>query len=97
MDAVYMDEGNTMYGSDHNATVFSLRLLVPVTEPDTEPDTEESITTPITESTAEEESTESTLTETQPQKNGCGSAILPAATLLIPLLALALRKREKAE
>ena len=87
-----------MYGSDHNATVFSLRLLVPVTEPDTEaPVTEESITTPITESTAEEESTESTLTETQPQKNGCGSAILPAATLLIPLLALALRKREKAE
>lgn len=102
MDAVYMDEGNTMYGSDHNATVFSLRLLVPVTEPDTEPDTEapvteESITTPITESTAEEESSAGTLTETQPQKNGCGSAILPAAVLLISFLSLALRKREKAE
>jgi hypothetical protein len=73
-----------------------------VTEPDTEPDTEapvteEFITTPITESTAEEESSAGTLTETQPQKSGCGSAILPAATLLIPLLSLALRKREKAE
>jgi hypothetical protein len=107
MDAVYMDEGNTMYGSDHNATVFSLRLLVPVTEPDTEetteesteaptnPSTEESVTVPATEAPVGEGTTEGLPTDTEAEKSGCGSIVLSVSILLVPLIALALRKRGK--
>ena len=100
MDPVYMDEGETMYGSDHNATIFSLQLLVPVTEPDTESPTEESTETPTEPTTeapdttpAEEGTTGESPAETVAEKSGCGSIVLSVAILLIPLTALALRKR----
>ena len=107
MDPVYMDEGKTMYGSDHNATVFSLQLLIPTVEPDTDSPTEESTetptepttevpdTTPATDVPAEEGTTEGSPAETEAETSGCGSAILSVAILPIPLTALALRKREK--
>ena len=107
MDPVYMDEGKTMYGSDHNATIFSLQLLIPAVEPDTESPTEESTetptepttkepdTTPATDVPAEEGTTEGSPAETEAEKSGCGSAVLPVAMLLIPLTALAIRKREE--
>ena len=106
MDQAFIDEAGTMYASDHNATLFSLQLLIPVTEPDTEAPTEaptEPVTSPASE--APTETPDGTPTEsiaggateapTTQAKSGCGSVItLSAIALLLPA-AVSLRKRKE--
>jgi hypothetical protein len=104
MDAVYMDEGNTMYGSDHNATVFSLRLLVPVTEPDTQAPTEEITsvptevpTDPATETTTPPVTDTPAETPEEPLKTGCQSSALASVAMLSACAAaVALAKKREA-
>ena len=106
MDPVYMDEGETMYGSDHNATVFSLQLLIPVGEPDTEAPTEE-----ITEAPTEAPTDPATETNTppvtdipteaptetpeEPAKTGCQSSALASVAVITACAAVALAKKRK--
>ena len=103
MDPVYMDEGKTMYGSDHNATVFSLQLLIPAVEPDTEAPTEESTeaptdpatetnTPPVTDTPTEAP----TDTPEEPAKTGCQSSALASVAVITACAAVALvKKREE--
>ena len=105
-DQAFIDDAKTMYASDHNATIFNLQLLIPqAEEPETEPSTE-APTSPVTEAPAEtpteaptetptEAPTEAPVAETEAQQSGCGSVILPVAALLLPLAAMALRKRRE--
>jgi len=103
MDPVYMDERKTMYGSDHNATVFSLQLLIPVAEPDTEAPTEESTeapTDPATETntpSATDTPTEApTETPEEPTKTGCQSSVYASVAMISACAAsVALAKKRK--
>ena len=107
MDPVYMDEGKTMYGSDHNATVFSLQLLIPVAEPDTEAPTEEITKAPTeapTDPTTETNTPPVTDTPTEaptdtpeePDKTGCQSSALASVAVITACAAVALvKKREE--
>jgi hypothetical protein len=107
MDQAFIDEAGTMYASDHNATLFNLQLLIPVTEPGTEAPTEaptEPVTPPASE--APTETPDGTPTEsiadgateapTTQAKSGCDSVIaLSAIVLLLPAAAVSLRKRKE--
>ena len=106
MDQAIIDEAKTMYASDHNATIFSLRLLLPKTEEETEAPTDgdtEEITTPVTETTTEPPTdavtdpvTEAPTAEpTQPAKGGCGSVVSLSVMALLPAVAVALSKKKK--
>ena len=102
-----MDEGKTMYGSDHNATVFSLQLLIPVAEPDTEAPTEEITKAPTeapTDPTTETNTPPVTDTPTEaptdtpeePDKTGCQSSALASVAVITACAAVALvKKREE--
>ncbi|MBQ7910322.1 MAG: endonuclease/exonuclease/phosphatase family protein [Clostridia bacterium] len=102
MDPVYMDEGKTMYGSDHNATVFSLQLLIPAVEPDTEAPTEESTeaptdpatetnTPPVTDTPTEAP----TDTPEEPAKTGCQSSAIASVAVITACAAVALAKKRE--
>ena len=106
MDQAFIDEAKTMYASDHNATIFSLQLLLPKTEEETEAPTDgdtEEITTPVTETTTEPPTdavtdpvTEAPTAEpTQPAKGGCGSVVSLSVMALLPAVAVALSKEKK--
>ncbi|MBQ3507487.1 MAG: endonuclease/exonuclease/phosphatase family protein [Clostridia bacterium] len=102
MDQAFIDEAKTMYASDHNATVFSLKLLKPHTEPETETPTEpvteaitEVITQVITQVPTAEETTEKASAETEALQGGCGSVVLPAIAVLLPLVAMTFCRRRE--
>ena len=103
MDQAFIDGDNTMYASDHNATVFSLQVLTQYkeeVESDSETITDDRTDTqtpePITETpeTAIEGEASSVETEREDTPSGCGAVSFHAgAVYLMCLLMIGLKKR----
>ncbi len=102
VDQAFVDEDKTMFASDHNATIYNLRLLLPqAEEPETEPDTtaeetEEPVTTPPETETVVSETEAETETETETKteesetatQSGCESSVLSVGILFLASLAI---------
>ena len=102
MDYAFVDEGNSVYASDHNAVIFELKLKNLVVEPETEAPTEAPTDsadtpaeTPADSADTPTETTAETPSDTAETKGGCGAALSVGALIaLIPAAVGFFRKRE---
>lgn len=102
MDYAFVDAGNSVYASDHNAVIFELKLKNLAVEPETEAPTEAPTDsadtpaeTPADSADTPTETTAETPSDTAETKGGCGAALSVGA--LIALISAAVgffRKRE---
>ena len=103
MDYACVDEGNSVYASDHNAVIFELKLKNLIAEPETEVPTEaptDPVTDPVTEAPTDSadapaEPPADTPADTAEAKGGCGAALsVGALIVLLPVAVVFFRKRE---